>query len=134
MEDSMSTNELVQQAAGIISDFVDGLPERRVGATATIEELRAALGGPLPEDPAEPSDVIAELAKNADPGLVATAGPRFFGFVIGGSVPASLAADLLTSGWDQNAGLVAAGPAEAAGGGTTRGGLGGLPGVPPGVS
>jgi glutamate/tyrosine decarboxylase-like PLP-dependent enzyme len=110
----LSINDLIQQTAGIISDFVDGLPERRVGATATMEELRAALGGPLPEDPVEPSDVIAELAKNADPGLVATSGPRFFGFVIGGSVPASLAADLLTSGWDQNAGLVAAGPAEAA--------------------
>jgi len=110
----LSTNELVQQAAGIIADFLDGLPERRVGATATMEELRAALGGPLPEDPVDPSDVIAELAKASDPGLVATAGPRFFGFVIGGSVPASIAADILTTGWDQNAGLVAAGPAEAA--------------------
>ena len=110
----MSTNELVQQAAGIISDFLDGLAERRVGATATMEELRAALGGPLPENPVDPSDVIGELAKAADPGLVATAGPRFFGFVIGGSVPASVAADLLTTAWDQNSGLVAAAPAEAA--------------------
>jgi glutamate/tyrosine decarboxylase-like PLP-dependent enzyme len=110
----LSINELMQQAAGIISEFVDGLGERRVGATATIEELRAAFGGPVPDGPADPSDVIAELAKAADPGLVATSGPRFFGFVIGGSVPASLAADLLTTGWDQNAGLVVASPAEAA--------------------
>src|ERR687892_2869136 len=114
MEDSMSTNELVHQAAGIISDFLGGLAERRVGATATMEELRAALGGPLPENPVDPSDVIGELAKAADPGLVATSGLRFFGFVIGGSVPASLAADLLTTGWDQNSGLVVASPAEAA--------------------
>jgi glutamate/tyrosine decarboxylase-like PLP-dependent enzyme len=110
----VSTNDVVRQAAGIVSEFLDGLPERRVGATATMEELRAALGGPVPEDPDDPSDVIAELAKAADPGLVATAGPRFFGFVIGGSVPASVAADILTTGWDQNAGLVAAAPAEAA--------------------
>ena len=130
----MSTRELIQQAAGIVGDFVEGLPERRVGATATMEELRAALGGPLPEDPSDPSDVIGELAKVADPGLVATAGPRFFGFVIGGSVPASLAADLLTSGWDQNAGLVVAAPAEAAVEEIAGAWLAELLGLPEGVS
>jgi glutamate/tyrosine decarboxylase-like PLP-dependent enzyme len=54
--------------------------------------------------------VIAELAAAADPGLVATPGGRYFGFVIGGSVPASIAADMLTSAWDQNAGLYVGGP------------------------
>jgi glutamate/tyrosine decarboxylase-like PLP-dependent enzyme len=91
--------------------YLDGLPERPVGSRASLQELRAALGGPLPEGPADARQVVAALAAAAEPGLVASTSGRFFGFVIGGATPAALAADWLTGAWDQNAGLHAAGPA-----------------------
>jgi glutamate/tyrosine decarboxylase-like PLP-dependent enzyme len=109
----VTTRDLLHDTADLIVDFVDGLPDRPVGARASIEDLRARLGGPVPEGTTDPGRVIAELASAVDDGLVATAGPRFFGFVIGGSTPASLAADMLASGWDQNAGLTAAAPGAA---------------------
>lgn len=93
--------------------WLEGLPERPVAAQAGVEELRDALGGPMPDRPIDPRDVIGELADVAEDGLLATPSGRFFGFVIGGNAPASLAADLLTSAWDQNAGLFAASPAAA---------------------
>jgi glutamate/tyrosine decarboxylase-like PLP-dependent enzyme len=65
----------------------------------------------MPEEGHDPFAVINSLAAHADQGLVASAGPRYFGFVIGGSVPAALAADWLTSAWDQNAGLFVSSPA-----------------------
>src|SRR5579859_1619071 len=68
-------------------NYLERLPGRRVGATATAAEMRAALGGPLPEEGEPAARVVAQLARAADPGLVTTAGPRFFGFVIGGSLP-----------------------------------------------
>ncbi|HEX2383696.1 MAG TPA: pyridoxal-dependent decarboxylase, partial [Acidimicrobiales bacterium] len=66
-----------------------------------LDELRAGFNRPLPDDPVDPGAVLDELQRFAAPGLVATAGPRFFGFVIGGSVDAAVAADLLATGWDQ---------------------------------
>src|SRR6267142_5008005 len=93
--------------------FLEGVSARPVGAPAGAEAMRAALGGPLPEHGEPAGLVIEELAKRADPGLVGTAGPRFFGFVIGGSVPAAVGADWLTSAWDQNAGLFVLSPAAA---------------------
>jgi glutamate/tyrosine decarboxylase-like PLP-dependent enzyme len=92
-------------------EFLGALPVRKVGSSATGAELRAALGGPLPEGSSAPQDVIRDLIKAADAGIVGTTSPRYFGFVIGGATPASLAADWLTSLWDQNPGLFAAGPA-----------------------
>src|SRR5207248_660165 len=87
------------------------LDERPVFPRTTAEELRDAFGRSLPEEPTDAQTVIAELAAAADPGIVAEASGRYFGFVIGGAVPASLAADWLTSAWDQNAGLYVGGPA-----------------------
>src|SRR3712207_4332927 len=102
---------LLDGAATYAAEFLDGLPERRVAPTATAESLRKELGGPLPDGPSEPQLVVAELARAAESGIMATPGGRFFGFVIGGSLPAALAADWLTSAWDQNAGLYVAAPA-----------------------
>ena len=93
--------------------FLDSVSARPVGASADASALRAALGGPLPEQGEPAVSVVEHLARHADPGLVGTAGPRFFGFVIGGSLPAALGADWLTSAWDQNAGLFVLSPAAA---------------------
>jgi glutamate/tyrosine decarboxylase-like PLP-dependent enzyme len=102
---------LMRRTAELAVGFLDSLADRPVGAAASHEQLLAALGGPLPQDGMDPLAVIEHLAAGAEPGLIASAGPRYFGFVIGGSLPAALAADWLTSAWDQNAGLFAAGPA-----------------------
>ncbi|MEO5940047.1 MAG: aminotransferase class V-fold PLP-dependent enzyme [Candidatus Limnocylindrales bacterium] len=101
---------LLRQTADLAADFLDGLDTRHVGATASHAELVATFGGALPVHGEAAGEVVDHLATIADPGLIASAGPRFFGFVIGGSLPAALAADWLTSAWDNNAGLYAIGP------------------------
>jgi glutamate/tyrosine decarboxylase-like PLP-dependent enzyme len=93
--------------------YLRDLSSRHVGGAATPASLRAALGGPLPEGPDDPVRVIENLAARADPGIVATVGPRYFGFVTGGAVPVAVAADWLASVWDQNAGLYVMSPAAA---------------------
>jgi glutamate/tyrosine decarboxylase-like PLP-dependent enzyme len=108
----MSSDDLLKRTADLAAGFLGGLPGRRVGPTVSVEELRAALGGPLPERGEEPLATVERLARAADPGLVGMAGPRYFGFVIGGHLPAALAADWLTSAWDQNATLYATSPAN----------------------
>ncbi len=109
----MSEAPLLGQVADLARQFLDTLPHRPVGARADLPSLRTALGGTLPARGADPTAVIQHLAAAADPGLVASAGPRYFGFVIGGSLPAALAADWLAAAWDQDAGLYACGPAAA---------------------
>ena len=103
--------ELLELTASIAADFYETLPERPVFPRGTHEELHEALGGPLPQGPTPARNVIAELAAAADSGLVAEPSGRYFGFVIGGSTPASLAADWLASAWDQNAVLYVSSPA-----------------------
>src|SRR6187399_10563 len=104
----------LDRAHEIAREFLRSLPERPVGARASFDDLVKALGGPLPENGEEPVAIVDALSAAAAPGLIASAGPRYFGFVIGGSVNAALAADWLTSAWDQNAGLNATSPAAAA--------------------
>jgi glutamate/tyrosine decarboxylase-like PLP-dependent enzyme len=105
--------DLLEQTTAHAADFLEGLSDRHVGGSPNLDELRAHLGGPLPEGRTDAGEVVAQLADAADPGLVAMAGGRYFGFVIGGTVPAALAADWLTSAWDQNAGLYVGGASAA---------------------
>jgi glutamate/tyrosine decarboxylase-like PLP-dependent enzyme len=84
-----------------------------VGATADAAALRRALGGDLPDEGEDPVGVLERLVAAADPGIVASPGPRFFGFVVGGTLPVAMAADWMTSAWDQNAGLEVLSPAAA---------------------
>jgi len=100
----------LRRAADLALDFLGDLAERPVGEKASIEELRAALDVPL-EDASLPAlEVVEQLVAAVEPGLVASAGPRYFGFVIGGALPSAVAADWLTSAWDQNAGGYPVGP------------------------
>jgi glutamate/tyrosine decarboxylase-like PLP-dependent enzyme len=78
-----------------------------------MDELRRTLDLPLPDGPTDSLDVIEELARHVEPGLMQMGSGRFFGFVIGGALPAAVAADWLTSAWDQNAGLALPTPAAA---------------------
>ncbi len=95
---------------------LDGLRERRVGAPADVsgEQLRASLGGPVPPHGTDPAEVIERLVAAAGPGLVASSGPRYFGYVVGGTLEAAMAADWLAVAWDQVAGLEVMSPAAAA--------------------
>ena len=104
------TRDLLRRTAELAADYIESLGERPVFPDVDPERLREALGGPLPEEPVLPQTVVSELAAAAEPGVVALGSGRYFGFVIGGSLPAALAADWLTSAWDQNAGLYAGGP------------------------
>ncbi len=107
------TADLLRHAADLAIDYRSSLAERRVGPEPgiTADRLRAALGGPLPERGEDPREVVDALVEAVEPGLVAMASPRYFGFVIGGSVPAALAVDWLTATWDQNSVLYLATPA-----------------------
>src|ERR687892_404879 len=99
----------VEQAAA----YLAGLQDRPVAERAGVDELRKALAVALPDEPVDAAEVVRYLAEGAEPGLVATGSPRYFGFVIGGALPAALAADWLAATWDQNAGLYVGGPAAA---------------------
>src|SRR5204862_4434109 len=102
---------LLTGTAKLATEWLASLDDRPVGEWATVEELRARLGGPLPHDPLDPRIVVEDLARAAEPGLVAIPSGRYFGFVIGGGLPAAVAADWLTTVWDQCPGLYACGPA-----------------------
>jgi glutamate/tyrosine decarboxylase-like PLP-dependent enzyme len=105
--------ELLRRTAEISGDILDGLDERPVFPALSLDEIRAALGGPLPDQPADPLEVVELLAREVDKGVVATAGPRYFGYVTGGALPATVGADWLTTIWDQCAGLGPLGPSVA---------------------
>ena len=94
--------------------WLASVPDRPIPAQTTADAVLASIGQPLPDDPCAPELVIDELAAAVEPGLMSIGSGRFFGWVMGGSQPAPLAADWLTSTWDQNSAMRAATPGTAA--------------------
>src|SRR5579859_7225921 len=107
-------DEALTRAAGHARVWLDSIADRPVGPRATAAELLAGFDGPLPDGPMPPEDVVDMLATLSEPGLMAIQSGRFFGWVMGGILPAALAADWLVSAWDQNTGMRHATPATAA--------------------
>jgi glutamate/tyrosine decarboxylase-like PLP-dependent enzyme len=94
--------------------WLASLGSRPVPPQASVDDLVARLGTALPDGPSDAAEVVEHLARAAEPGLTAMPSGRFFGFVIGGTHPAALAADWLVTAWDQNAGLRTVTPAHTA--------------------
>ncbi|HEY3813705.1 MAG TPA: aminotransferase class V-fold PLP-dependent enzyme [Caulobacteraceae bacterium] len=105
--------EALETARKRAYEWLASIDERPVGALATPAQLRAQLTKTLTDEGIDPVVVVDELARDVEGGLHAVCGPRFFGWVMGGTLPASLAADWLCSAWDQNAGMFAVAPATA---------------------
>src|SRR4051812_14856371 len=103
----------LQRAAELAIDYMERMPDLPVREEASLDELRASLRVPLNDAPIDPTVVVEELVEAAEPGVVQIQSPRYFGFVIGGSLDAAIAADWLTSAWDQNGGGYPCGPSAA---------------------
>jgi len=108
-------SELLGRTNELANNFLDGVVDRPVARPVEFDKLlREMRAEGLPLDGDDPKQVIEHLANLADRAVVATAGPRYFGFVVGGSLPVTVAADWLTSVWDQNAAFYAHSPLAAA--------------------
>jgi glutamate/tyrosine decarboxylase-like PLP-dependent enzyme len=110
---SMMDANLLDAAAAHAVRYLETLDSRPIGATASVAELRAHLAKPFPETGQDGEQVIDELVRDTEGGILASSNGRFFGWVIGGTLPVALAADWLTSAWDQNAASNLTAPAEA---------------------
>jgi glutamate/tyrosine decarboxylase-like PLP-dependent enzyme len=110
----MDDRHLLQKAAGYAADYLESLPNRSVVPTQAALDALRAIDRPLPDGPADPQAVLAELHTLASPATIASAGGRYFGFVIGGTLPVTLAANWLAGAWDQDANLVVLGPGVSA--------------------
>lgn len=97
--------ELLRGAARAAAEYVDTIGERRVFPSSHDLDALQGFEEPLPEQPTSPTEVLAMLAKIGSPATVATTGGRYFGFVVGGALPVSVAANWLATAWDQNAAL-----------------------------
>ncbi|MHC5795643.1 pyridoxal phosphate-dependent decarboxylase family protein [Lacisediminihabitans sp. FW035] len=107
-------NEPLDRAHAHAREWLGSLPTRSVPPRLDADEVVATLAQPLAESGMDPAEVVDTLAAIAEPGLMAMGSGRFFGWVIGGTLPAALAADWLVSAWDQNAAMRYATPATAA--------------------
>lgn len=113
IDSNMAHADVLSTAARLAAAYLESVAERPVAGRVSRQELLTALGGPLPEASTDAVAVIQELARAADPGIVATVGPRYFGFVTGGAVPVTVAAEWLASAWDQNGAMYVMSPAVA---------------------
>ena len=111
MSDTDLYDAALDRAVAHAKSYLESLDTAPVSATASLDELRSRFARPLTEAGMPAERVIDELAKDVEGGLIGNAGGRFFAWVIGGSLPAALAADWLTAAWDQNAGIYACSPA-----------------------
>jgi glutamate/tyrosine decarboxylase-like PLP-dependent enzyme len=105
--------QVLELAARLAADYLDSLDTDRISPKIGPDELRARLARELPQQGVAADRVIRDLNEDAAPGLLNSSAGRFFGWVIGGATPASIAADWLTSAWDQNAAAHACSPAAA---------------------
>jgi len=105
--------ELLQDVVNRANAYLEGLQQRKVAPDPAAVAALDAFDGALPEMPSDPREVIDLLDRYGSPATMAMAGPRFFGFVIGGALPVALAADWLASAWDQNTGYYNITPATA---------------------
>jgi glutamate/tyrosine decarboxylase-like PLP-dependent enzyme len=110
----VTERELLARTAAIAADYLETLDTRPVRPERRYREMLALLDSPLPEHPTDPAVVVEELAAVAEPGIMAIGSGRWFGFVAGGALPASLASDWLVSAWDQNTGLAEPTPSTSA--------------------
>jgi glutamate/tyrosine decarboxylase-like PLP-dependent enzyme len=106
--------DVLDRATARSMEWIESLPTRPVAPSANVEAMKKVFARPLQGEALDPVDVVEELATLADPGLMAMPSGRFFGWVIGGTLPAALGADVLVSSWDQNAGMRYASPSTAA--------------------
>src|SRR5262249_6507565 len=107
-----SAISVLEVAATHAAKYLETLPHRPVAPKITLEELRLRLAKPLPETGLAPDKVIDELVRDIDDGILRSGSGRFFGWVIGGTLPVALAADWLTSTLDRNAAAHLTAPAE----------------------
>ena len=104
---------LLADAATRATRYLSEIATRSVAPTPAALAALAALDTPLPDSPTAPADTLRLLDELGSPATMGMAGPRFFGFVIGGALPATIAANWLTTAWDQNAVLYRASPGVA---------------------